>query len=165
MHLWLLFTQMHGCPGNQYLLKYILVSWLLWPKWQVLSRRIFFCGNFKRFEFFVYHILLQYGLPHVIIMDLDSIFERGFKGCMTLLKQKYHLVARDHHNMILVEHFMRLLNSGMLIFVRNHGTVKKIVGSSLLLAYTWNAAPIVWTNLSRSLLVVRREFRFPRLYW
>eukprot|EP00978_Attheya_sp_CCMP212_P005354 scaffold11988_cov59-Attheya_sp.AAC.1 len=78
-----------------------------------------------------------------------------------LLRVRHHPVARDHHDAIFVERFNRFLNAGLRVFNNDRGTNRVFIEGALTLCYAWNSCPVTGTDLSRSLLVVGREFQFP----
>jgi hypothetical protein len=115
----------------------------------------------KSFAKAVYKIMMRYGLAALIVTDPDSKFKKEFKEMCSLLKIPHHLSARGNHNAIIVERFNKFLNSGMRIFTSERGTNRVFLEAAETLCYAWNSAPVTGTDLSRSLLVVGREFRFP----
>jgi hypothetical protein len=84
-----------------------------------------------------------------------------FKDMCSLLKIPHHLSSKGNHNAIIVERFNKFLNSGMRIFTSERGTNRVFLEAVEMLCYAWNSAPVTGTDLSRSLLVVGRDFRFP----
>ena len=62
---------------------------------------------------------------------------------------------------MLVERVNRFLNSALQIFCNERGTVLVAQEAVLMSLYAWNSAPVPGTDISRSLLVVGREFHFP----
>jgi hypothetical protein len=69
--------------------------------------------------------------------------------------------ARGNHNAILVERFNRYLNSGLRVFIGDRGPNRVFLEGAQTLTYAWNSCPVLGTDLSRSLLTVGREFKFP----
>ena len=53
------------------------------------------------------------------------------------------------------------LNSSLTIFCNERRTNKVALEGMITALYAWNSAPVVGTDISRSLLVVGREFQFP----
>jgi hypothetical protein len=117
--------------------------------------------NSTTFAQSIYTILLRYGICHMIITDADSKFKGEFAGMVKLLKVRHHPVARGHHDAIFVERFNRFLNAGLRVFNNDRGTNRVFIEGALTLCYAWNSCPVTGTDLSRSLLVVGREFQFP----
>ena len=109
----------------------------------------------------VYTIMLRFGLANLIITDPDSKFHGIFVEMCSILKIKHHFSAKGNHNAIIVERFNKFLNSSLRIFCNSRGTIRSFREGILLTVYAWNSAPVVGTDLSRSLLTVGREFHFP----
>ncbi|KAL3762115.1 hypothetical protein ACHAWU_001566 [Discostella pseudostelligera] len=106
-------------------------------------------------------IQLRFGFCHTFILDKDSKFLGVFKQTLDLLQINYHILAGDNHNPMLVKRINRYLNKGLKIMTNERGTVRVAMESILLLLYAWNSCPIPGTDISRSLVVVGREFTFP----
>jgi hypothetical protein len=117
--------------------------------------------NSSSFAKSVYAILLRYGLSQLVITDPDSKFKGNFKEAFLILKIQHHLSTRGNHNAILVERFNRYLNSGLRVFNNDRDTNRVFLEGAQTLTYAWNSCPVLGTDLSRSLLTVGREFRFP----
>jgi hypothetical protein len=117
--------------------------------------------NSSSFAKSVYAILLRYGLSQLVITDPDSKFKGIFKEAFSILKIQHHLSARRNHNAILVERFNRYWNSGLRVFNNDRDTNRVFLEGAQTLTYAWNSCPVLGTDLSRSLLTVGREFRFP----
>ena len=105
--------------------------------------------------------MMRYGLASLIVTDPDSKFKKEFKEMCSLLQIPHHMSAKGNHNAIIVERFNKFLNSGMRIFNSERNSNRVFVEAAETLCYSWNSAPITGTDLSRSLLVVGREFKFP----
>jgi hypothetical protein len=118
-------------------------------------------ANAKEFARATYKVQLRYGISHLLITDPDSKFKGVFANAAKLLKIKHHMTARGNHDAVLVERFNRFLNASLKVFNNDHETNRVFVEGALMAAYAWNSAPIAGTDLSRSLLVVGREFHFP----
>ena len=65
------------------------------------------------------------------------------------------------HDGMIVERINRFLNSSLTIFCNEHGANIVALEGILMALYAWNSAPVVGTDISRSLIVVGREFQFP----
>eukprot|EP00978_Attheya_sp_CCMP212_P002696 scaffold5516_cov32-Attheya_sp.AAC.2 len=98
--------------------------------------------NSTTFTQSIYTILLRYGM-------------------IKLLRVRHHPVARGHHDAIFVERFNRFLNAGLRVFNNDRGINRVFIEGALTLCYAWNSCPVTSTDLSRSLLVVGKEFQFP----
>ena len=97
----------------------------------------------------------------MIVTDPDSKFNEEFEGVCKLVQIPHHKSARGNHNAIIIERFIKFLNSGMKIFTSERSTKRVFIEGAKTLCYAWNSAPCTGTDLSRSLLVVGREFKFP----
>ena len=106
-------------------------------------------------------VLLTHGLCHTIIIDADSKFKAKFTEVIKMLKLNKHEISKGNHQAMLVERFNKYLNKVMKIFNNERGTNKTYVEGALLAAYAWNSSPISGTDISKSLLVMGREYNFP----
>ncbi|KAL3786998.1 hypothetical protein HJC23_005509 [Cyclotella cryptica] len=106
-------------------------------------------------------IMLSYGISHTIVLDKDSKFYSTFRAMVDFLLLNVHTLSADNHKTMLVERINRFLNKGLRIFTNERGLIRTADEAILLLLYAWNSAPIAGTDLSRSLVAVGREFRFP----
>ena len=118
-------------------------------------------ANSKSFSKALYTIGLRYGLPGLYVTDADSKFNDTFTQSCTLLNVKHHKAARGHHDAILVERFNSYLNSTLRVFCNDHDSIRTFFEGAAMAVYAWNSAPVSRTDLSRSLLVCGREFKFP----
>ena len=106
-------------------------------------------------------VLLTHGLCHTIIVDADSKFKATFTEAINLLHLNKHEISKGNHQAMLVERFNRYLNKVLKIFNNERGTNKTFVEGALLAAYAWNSSPVSGTDISKSLLVMGREYNFP----
>ncbi len=118
-------------------------------------------ANGKEFARAVYKSMLRYGLAAIIVTDADSKFGKEFDDMCNILKVKHITAARGHHDTIIVERFNRFLNSALIIFCSDRDSMRVFIEGALTAMYAWNSAPVAGTDLSRSLLVTGREFKFP----
>jgi hypothetical protein len=118
-------------------------------------------ANAKEFAKAIYRVQLRYGLSHLLITDPDSKFNGVFTKAAEILKLQHHQTARGNHDAVLVERFNRFLNAALKVFNNDHETNRVFVEGALMATYAWNSAPVAGTDLSRSLLVLGREFHFP----
>ena len=96
-------------------------------------------------------ILLTHGLCHAVIIDTDSKFKATFTEVLKLLQLNKREISKGNNQAMLVERFNKYLNKVMKIFNNERGTNKT----------AWNSSPITGTDISKSLLVMDREFNFP----
>ena len=106
-------------------------------------------------------IWLRFGFSHTLVVDKGSAFFGEFAACARLLNVNIHVLSGENHDPMLVERICRFLNSSLEIFCGERGTNKAALEGILMALYAWNSAPVVGTDISRSLLVVGREFQFP----
>ena len=106
-------------------------------------------------------ILLTHRLCHTVIVDVDSKFKATFAEVVSLLNLNKNELSKDNHQAMLVERFNRYLNKVMKIFTNERNSTRTYVEGALLAAYAWNSSPISSTGISKSLLVMGREFNFP----
>eukprot|EP00957_Ditylum_brightwellii_P075329 5723949-Ditylum_brightwellii.AAC.1 len=105
--------------------------------------------------------MLRYGISQLVITDADSKFKGEFKEAMEILKIKHHMVSKGNHNAVMVERFNVFLNSSLTAFTNDRQTNRLFVDGTHMSVYGWSSAPVVGTDISRSLLVVRREYSLP----
>ena len=117
--------------------------------------------NSKTFAKALMKILLTHGLCHTVIVDADSKFKATFAEVISLLNLNKHDLSKGNHQAMLVERFNRYLNKVMKIFTNERNSTRTYVEGALLAAYAWNSSPISGTDISKSLLVMGREFNFP----
>jgi hypothetical protein len=117
--------------------------------------------NWTTFAKAVYRIMLRYGLSQMVIINQDLTFKGEFKAAFTLLKIKHHISARGNHNAIFVKCFNRYMNAGLRVFNNDRDTNRVFVEGAETLTYAWNSCSVIGTDLSRSLLTVGHEFKFP----
>eukprot|EP00957_Ditylum_brightwellii_P168822 12850061-Ditylum_brightwellii.AAC.1 len=105
--------------------------------------------------------MLRYGISQLIITDAGSKLKGKFKEAIKILKIKHHMVSKRNHNAVMVEQFNVFLNLSLTVFTNDRTTNRLFVDETYMDVYAWNSAPVVRTDISRSLLVVGREYSFP----
>eukprot|EP00957_Ditylum_brightwellii_P173346 13198077-Ditylum_brightwellii.AAC.1 len=108
--------------------------------------------NAQEFACSLFTIMLRYRISQLVITDPDTKFKGEFKEAMEMLKIKHHMASRGHHNAVLVERFNVFLNSSLTIFNNGRKSNRPFVEGAHLSVYAWNSAPVVGTDISRSLL-------------
>ena len=106
-------------------------------------------------------ILLHFGMCFTAVLDKDRKFFGVCRQALDLLNINCHVLSGDNHNPMLVERINRYLNKGLKIMCNERESVRVAQEAIHLLIYAWNACPIPGTDISRSLVAVGREFRFP----
>jgi hypothetical protein len=109
-------------------------------------------------------ISLANGLAHTIVIDKDSKFCGVFVETMKLLQINLHTASGGNHDPILTERFHVFLNKSLTLFCNERDSIRTAPEGIQLCCYAWNSAPVTGTDLSRSLIVTGREFRFPIEY-
>jgi hypothetical protein len=117
--------------------------------------------NAKTFAAAIVTIMLREGFCHTIVVDKDSKFANVFIDAGKLLQIHVHVASGGNHDPILCERFNRFLNRAMRIFSNERNTNRSVTEGVHLTAFAWNSAPVVGTDISRSLIVKGREFQFP----
>jgi hypothetical protein len=87
-----------------------------------------------------------------------------FEETMKLLQINIHTASGGNHDPILTERFHVFLTKSLTLFCNERGSVRTAPEGIQLSCYAWNSAPVTGTDLSRSLVVTGREFRFPIEY-
>ena len=117
--------------------------------------------NARSFAGAIMKIWLRFGFSHTLVVDKDSKFRGVFAETAKLLNINLHVLSGGNHDAMMVERVNRFLNASLVIFCNERGTIKVSESGILLALYAWNSAPVVGTDISRSLVVVGREFHFP----
>ena len=92
----------------------------------------------------------MFGLPKIIVVDADGIFDRIFKKAFkdTLLTP-VHEVARINQKEIRNEGFRMYLNKVQKINSPDKGSLHQWLKGVLFALYDWNAGPVYGTEISR----------------
>ena len=117
--------------------------------------------NAPTFAVALMRIWLRFGFSHTIVLDKDSTFLGTFLDTARLLRINIHVLSGENHNPMIVERVNHFLNSSLQIFCNERGTNRVAEEGILMALYAWNSAPVIGTDVSRSLLVIGREFQFP----
>ena len=115
----------------------------------------------KGFAAALMKILLRFGMCHTLVIDKSSLFFGVFKEVVVLLCLNYHILSSENHDAMLVERVNRYLVKGLRVMTNERSSVRVSGESILLLLYAWNSAPVVGTDIPRSLVVTGRVFSFP----
>ena len=78
-----------------------------------------------------------------------------------MLKINIHVLSGGNHDPMIVERICRYLNLCLTVFCNERGNNRVALEGILMSLYARNSAPVVGTDISRSLLVTGREFNFP----
>ena len=112
-------------------------------------------------EYFMQHVLLKFGICHLLILDDSSPFRGPFTTMCKSLNINYDVLVKSNHKCLLVEVFHRLINKEITIVAENRGTNDIFVVAGVTAGYAWNSSPIDGTNILRSIPAICRELRFP----
>ena len=86
-------------------------------------------------ENFVQHVLLKFGIRHLVILDDGSFFKGVFSTICKALNINYDILAKRNHKGLLVEKFYRFLNKSITIEVEDRGTNDIFVTTSVAAEY------------------------------
>jgi hypothetical protein len=109
-------------------------------------------------------ICLTLGLPHTIVIDKDSKFRKTFEETMNLIQINLHVASGGNHDPVLTERFHVFANKSLSLFCHERASIRVAAEGLQLCKYAWNSAPVIGTDISRSLVCIGREFRFPIEY-
>jgi hypothetical protein len=83
---------------------------------------------------------------------------------MNLLQINLHVASGGNHDPVLTERFHVFANKSLSLFCNERDSIRVAAEGLQLCKYAWNSAPVVGTDISRSLVCVGREFKFPIEY-
>ena len=106
------------------------------------------------------HILLNFGIYYLVILDDDSPFKCVFSAMYKTLYINFDILPKINHAGLLVETFHSFINKFITIAAEDRGTNDVFVASGDLAGYVWNASPIYRTNIIRSVPAIGRELYF-----
>ena len=72
--------------------------------------------------FFMQHVLMKFGLCHLVVLDDGSPFKGAFIAMCDVLNSKYDVLAKRNHKGLIVDHLHRFLNKSVTIAVEDRGT-------------------------------------------
>jgi hypothetical protein len=120
--------------------------------------------NSNGFAKAIMKICLTLGLPHTIVIDKDSKLRKTFEATMLLLNINLHVASGGNHDPVLTERFHVFANKSLSLFCNERDSIRVAAEGLQLCKYAWNSAPTKGTDISRSLVCVGREFKFPIEY-
>ena len=112
-------------------------------------------------ENFFQHVLMKFGLCHLVIIDDGTPFKGDFVAMCIALDLNYDILAKRNHKGLTVEHFHRFLNKAVTIAMEDRQSNDVFVSVGIAAGYAWNRASIDGTDILRSTVATGREFRFP----
>jgi hypothetical protein len=112
-------------------------------------------------QLFMSDVVLTFGMCAVLVVDEGSSFKSVFQEMCSILKITCWPLARGNHKGLGVEKYHRFLNKTQAIAGNDRGTHETFVQNAKTSQYAWNSAPIDDTDVTRSMVAVGRDFRFP----
>ena len=112
-------------------------------------------------EYFMQHVLLKFGICHLLILDDGSPFKGVFTAMCKSLTINHDVLAKRNHKGLLVEKFHRFINKAITIAAEDRGTKDIFVAAGVSVEYAWNSSPIDGADILRSVPEIGRELRFP----
>ena len=112
-------------------------------------------------SYFMHHVLMKFGLCHLVVLDDGSHFKGTFIAMRDALNLNHDVLAKRNHKGLTVEHFYRFLNKSVIIAAEDRGTNDIFVPAGIAAGYAWNSAPIDSTDILRSFPAISRELHFP----
>jgi hypothetical protein len=109
-------------------------------------------------------ICLTLGLPHTIVIDKDSKFRKKIEATMSLLNINLHVASGGNHDPVLTERFHVFANKSLSLFCNERDSIRVATEGLQLCKHAWSSAPVIGTDISRWLVCVDREFKFPIEY-
>ena len=106
-------------------------------------------------------VLLKCGICALIVVDADNKFKCTFVYMANTLKIRAHVVVARNHKTVEVEGFRNFFNHACKIFGVEREISEYFVECGMFSAYGWNASPIDFTKIIRSIPAICREVKFP----
>ena len=110
-------------------------------------------------EYFMQHVLLKFGICHLVILDDDSPFKGVFTAMCKSLHINYDILAIRNHKGLLVETFHRFVNKDITIAAEGRAANDVFVATGVAAGYAWNSSLIDGTDILRSVPALGRELR------
>ena len=112
-------------------------------------------------ENFFQHMLMKFGLCHLVVIDDGIPFKSAFVAMCTALDFNYDILAKRNHKDLTVEYLHRFLNKAVTIAMEDRQSNDVFVPAGIAAGYALNSASIDGTDILRSTVAIGREFRFP----
>ena len=112
-------------------------------------------------SYFKQHVLMKFGLYHLVVLDDGSPFKGDFVTMCEALNLNHDVLAKRNHKDLIVEHFHRFLNNNITITAEERGTNDICVPVSTTVDYAWNSARIDGSNIFHIIITIGRELHFP----
>ena len=112
-------------------------------------------------ENYFQHVLMKFGLCHLVVIDDDTPFKGDFVAMCTALDLNYDILAKRNNNGLTDGHFHRFLNNAVTIAIEDRQSNDVFVPAGIATEYVWNSLPIDDTAILRSAVAICRESMFP----
>ena len=109
-------------------------------------------------DHFFQHVLLKFGLCHLVVLDDGNPFKCAFVAMCKALKLNYDILAKRNHKELSVEHFHRFLNKATTITMKDRQSNDVFVPAGIAAGYAWNSATIDDTDILPSTVAIGRDF-------
>ena len=110
-------------------------------------------------EIFSQHVLMKFGVYHLVVIDDDPPFKDAFVTICLVLALNYDILAKRNHKGLTIENFHRFLNKAATKEMEDRQN-NDVFFSRDSRGYAWNSAPIDGTDILHSVVAIGREFRF-----
>ena len=81
------------------------------------------------------HVLLKFGMCHLVVIDDNTPFKGAFVAICQVLNMNYDVLTNRNHNGLSVEHFNHFLNKSVTIAAEECGNNDIFVPTSIAAAY------------------------------
>ena len=112
-------------------------------------------------EHIMQHVLLKFGICHLVILDDGSLLKVFFTAMFKALNINYDILAKRNHKGLRIEKSYRFINEDITIVAEGRGTNDVFVTVGVETGYAWNSSHNDGTGILRSVPTIGRELRFP----
>ena len=112
-------------------------------------------------EYFFEHVLMKFGLCHLVVIDDGTLFKGSFVAMCKALDLNQDIFANRNYKWLTVGNFHRFLNKEATIVMTDRQSNNVFVLAQIAVECAWNSARIDGTVILRSTVTIGREFRFP----
>ena len=112
-------------------------------------------------DHFMQHVLLKFGIYHLVILDDSSPFKGVFSATCKTLNINFDILSKINHKGLLVGKSHRFMNKSIMIAVEDRETNDVFLATSVVAEYVWNYSLIDGTDILCSFLTIGRELCFP----
>ena len=105
-------------------------------------------------DYFFPHVLMKFGLCHIIVLDDINPFKGAFVAMCRALKLNYAIFSKHNYKRLLVEHFHFFLNKAITITIEDRQSNIIFIPTGIVTGYTWNSAPIDITDSLRCTVAI-----------